>query len=60
MSPHFFVLVPFAVSVRRPLSRYGRDVLCVWDALDESTNVYLDAAVSVAKALAIDNVEQLK
>lgn len=34
-----------------PLSRYGNDMIVVWDAEDPSTDVVLSAALSVARAL---------
>ena len=37
-----------------PLQRFGKDVIVVWDAEDAATDVYLDAAVTLAKALALD------
>jgi hypothetical protein len=36
-----------------PLSRHGQDIVCVWDADDPTSDVYLHAAVSLAKALAV-------
>ena len=36
-----------------PFSRLGSDVFVVWGAEDESTDVYLTAGVSVAKALSV-------
>ena len=37
----------------KPLRRIGHDVLVVWDAADAATDLYLDAALSVAVALAV-------
>lgn len=34
-----------------PMARYGSDVFVVWDAEDETTDVYLDSGLSVAKAI---------
>ena len=34
-----------------PLRHYGDDIVVVWDAEDPGSDVYLDAALSVAKAL---------
>ena len=39
--------------VLEPLARYGDDVVVVWDAEDSSTDTYLAAALSVAKALSV-------
>lgn len=36
-----------------PFSRFGRDLLVVWDANDFSTDIYIRAALSVAKALVV-------
>jgi hypothetical protein len=41
-----------------PFSRYGKDVVVVWDSEDPATNVYLQAAFSVARALAIRSKAQ--
>lgn len=35
------------------LARYGSDIVVVWDAEDESSDVYLKAALMLAKALAV-------
>jgi hypothetical protein len=35
----------------QPFQRIDKDVFAIWDASDESTDIYLKAAVSVAKAL---------
>jgi hypothetical protein len=35
----------------RPLARHGRDIVVVWDAEDPSTDVYFDAALTLARAL---------
>ena len=37
--------------VLEPLARYGDDVVVVWDAEDSTTDAYLVAALSVARAL---------
>jgi hypothetical protein len=37
----------------KPLARYGADVVLVWDAEDESSDVYFAAAIMIAKALAL-------
>jgi hypothetical protein len=42
-----------APSGLRPLARYGTDVVLVWDAEDESSDVYFAAAIMIAKALAL-------
>ena len=34
-----------------PFARYGDDIVVVWDAEDPATDVFLDAGLSVAKAL---------
>ncbi|HEX2878387.1 MAG TPA: hypothetical protein VHO25_02510 [Polyangiaceae bacterium] len=36
-----------------PFSRYGDDLVVVWDAEEPSTDLYLSAAYSVARALAV-------
>lgn len=36
-----------------PLARYGADVVVLWDAEDETTDVYLQAGLMVAKAIAM-------
>ncbi len=36
-----------------PLTRYGMDVVVLWDAEDETTDVYLQAGLMVAKAIAM-------
>lgn len=36
-----------------PLKRVGKDVLAVWDAGDPSTDLVLDAALTIAKALCV-------
>ncbi|MEZ6047800.1 MAG: hypothetical protein R3C11_19940 [Planctomycetaceae bacterium] len=36
-----------------PFNRYGEDLVVIWDAEDASTDVYLNVALSVAKALCI-------
>ena len=35
----------------QPLARFGHNVLCVWDAEDEASDVWLDAALSLCRAL---------
>lgn len=35
------------------LKRYGSDIVVVWDPQDPVTNVYLDAALSISKALLV-------
>lgn len=37
----------------QPFSRYGDDLVVVWDAEEPSTDLYLSAAYSVARALAV-------
>jgi len=37
----------------QPFSRYDRSLLVVWDSEDPATDVYLKAAISVARALAV-------
>ena len=37
--------------ILEPLARYGDDVVVLWDAEDPATDVYLGAALSIAKAL---------
>ena len=34
-----------------PMRRYGNDVIVVWDSEDQSTDIYLSAALSVARAI---------
>jgi hypothetical protein len=34
-----------------PLTRYGQDIVVVWDREDDTTDVYLKAAISVARAV---------
>lgn len=36
-----------------PVFRQGNDIICVWDKDDANTNVYLRAAISLAKALCV-------
>ncbi len=36
-----------------PLTRYGQDIIVVWDSEDSSMDLYLEAGVSLAKALAV-------
>jgi hypothetical protein len=42
-----------APSGLRPFGRYGIDVVVVWDAMNEATDVFLSAGLMVAKALAV-------
>lgn len=42
-----------APSGLKPLARYGTDIVVSWDADDEASDVYLSAAIMVAKALAL-------
>jgi hypothetical protein len=42
-----------APSGLKPLKRYGADVVAVWDAEDEQSDVYLDGAIMIARALAL-------
>jgi hypothetical protein len=42
-----------APSGLRPLKRYDADVVVAWDAEDEQSDVYLDGAITIAKALAL-------
>ena len=42
-----------APSGLRSLARYGSDVVLVWDAEDESSDVYFAAGIMIAKALAL-------
>ena len=42
-----------APSDLQPFTRYGNDVVVVWDAEDPSTDVYLKAGYSVARALTV-------
>jgi hypothetical protein len=44
-------LAPTSMS---PLTRYGNDIVVVWDAEDTSSDIYLEAALSVARALCIE------
>lgn len=37
----------------KPLTRYGEDVIVVWDAEDERSDVVLDAGLAVTKALCL-------
>lgn len=37
-----------------PLARYGTDVIVLWDAEDETTDIYLQAGLMVAKAIALN------
>jgi hypothetical protein len=42
-----------APSGLRPLKRYDADVVVAWNAEDEQSDVYLDGAITIAKALAL-------
>jgi hypothetical protein len=46
-----FVFARRSAGDREPFRRIGDDVLVVWDEEDPSTNIYLHAAISVARAL---------
>jgi hypothetical protein len=48
-----FVLAKAAASGFEPFERYENDIVLLWDAEDESTDVILEAGLSVARALAI-------
>ncbi|MGH7014149.1 MAG: hypothetical protein ACREEL_08365 [Stellaceae bacterium] len=37
----------------KPLARYGMDIVVIWDAEDAGTDVYFEAAITIAKALAL-------
>jgi len=37
-----------------PLQRFGKDVVVVWDSEDPTTDVFFDAAIILAKAMAFD------
>jgi len=39
----------------RPLDRHGRDIVVVWDAEDPVTDVYFDAALTLARALIFEH-----
>lgn len=39
----------------KPFARYGQDIVLVWDADDPSTDIYIKAAYSVARALSVRN-----
>ena len=39
--------------ILEPLTRYGDDIIAVWDAEDPDTDAYLGAALSIAKALCV-------
>jgi septal ring factor EnvC (AmiA/AmiB activator) len=40
------------------LSRYGNDVVVVWDSDDEGTHAYLSAGLMICKALAVRNAAE--
>ncbi len=44
-----------APSHLRPLDRHGRDIIVVWDADDPLTDVYFDAALTLARALIFEH-----
>jgi hypothetical protein len=44
-----------APSHLRPLDRHGRDIVVVWDADDPATDVYFDAALTLARALIFEH-----
>ncbi len=35
------------------ISRFGRDIMIIWDAEDESTDIVLQSAISIAKAISV-------
>ena len=39
--------------MKEPLARFGNDIFVIWDQKDPSTDVYLDAAISSAKAISV-------
>ena len=39
----------------RPLGRHGRDIMVIWDADDPVTDVYFDAALTLARALIFEH-----
>ena len=39
----------------RPLDRHGRDIIVIWDADDPVTDVYFDAALTLARALIFEH-----
>ena len=41
--------------VTEPLARYGNDVVVVWDAENPASDAYLTAALSVAKAISVQD-----
>lgn len=41
-----------------PMRRYGNDVVVVWDPEDQTTDIYLSAALSVARAICAQNQAQ--
>ena len=41
-----------------PFSRHGDDIVVVWDSEDPSSNVFLDAGLSVAKAISVQTRSQ--
>jgi hypothetical protein len=44
-----------APSQLRALARHGRDIIVVWDADDPTTDVYFDAALTLARALVFEH-----
>ena len=42
--------------ILEPLTRYGDDVVAIWDAEDPATDAYLGAALSIARALCTHGV----
>ena len=40
------------------LSRFGRDIVCIWDSEDESSDVTVKAALMVAKAMSVKQAVQ--
>lgn len=44
----------------QPFARYGHDLIVVWDAEDPSTDIYVKAAYSVSRALAVRQSETAK
>ncbi len=41
-----------------PLTRYGQDIIVLWDVEDPSMDLYLEAALSLAKALTVRVLQQ--
>ena len=42
--------------ILEPLSRYGDDIVAIWDSEEPATDAYLAAALSIAKALCVRGV----